>query len=354
MNQVRRLNLLECGNIAPPRGGRRRRALGTKTHGLLTHSVFDDFFQPHKGPTADKQDIRGVHRGAFLVRVLAPALRRNVGHRAFQNLQQRLLHSLARNIAGDGRVFVLLGNLVDLVDVNDALLGALNIAAGALQELQNDIFNVLAHVPRFGQRSGIGNGKRHFQHARQGLRQQGLAGARRPDQQDIGFGQLHVAANARQNVAFVVVVDCHGKLLLGLILAHHILIEKRLDLRRARQLGLRRRHAVGAVFLQDAVAHRHALVTNVRSSVVTGRRNQLRYGILRLLAKGAVKQFLGTRAFQIHLRGLLMLVYDFIEDAVLVRLLGTHPEITFHVALNLFNRLIGMLSHDFVQAGTNA
>ena len=49
-----------------------------------------------------------------------------------------------------------------------------------------------------------------------------------------------------------------------------------------------------------------------------------------------------------------MLVYDFIDDAILVRLLGAHPEITLHVALNLLNRLIGMLSHDFVQTGTNA
>jgi hypothetical protein len=123
-------------------------------------------------------------------------------------------------------------DLVDLVDVNNALLGALHIAAGILQELQNDIFNIFANISCFRQGGGIGNGKRHFQHAGQGLGQQGLARARRPNQQDIGFGQLHVAANARQNVALVVVVNGHGKLLLGFILAHHVLVEKRLDLRR--------------------------------------------------------------------------------------------------------------------------
>jgi hypothetical protein len=117
---------------------------------------------------------------------------------------------------------------------------------------------------------------------------------------------------------------------------------------------LRRGDALGALLFQNAIANPHALIANIRTGVVAGRRDQLRHRVLGLLAKGAAKQFLGTRAFQIHLRRLLMLVYDFIKDAILMRLLGAHPEITFHVTLNLFNGLIGMFSHDFVQAGTNA
>jgi hypothetical protein len=52
--------------------------------------------------------------------MLAAALRRHRGDRAFDQLQQRLLHAFARNVAGDGRVVRLARDLVDLVDVDDA------------------------------------------------------------------------------------------------------------------------------------------------------------------------------------------------------------------------------------------
>ena len=58
--------------------------------------------------------------GEFLVRMLASALRRNVGDRAFEDLQQRLLHAFAGDVARDRRVLVLAADLVDFVDVDDA------------------------------------------------------------------------------------------------------------------------------------------------------------------------------------------------------------------------------------------
>jgi hypothetical protein len=39
-----------------------------------------------------------------LFRVLAPALRRHVGDGPFEDLQERLLHAFARDIAGDRNV----------------------------------------------------------------------------------------------------------------------------------------------------------------------------------------------------------------------------------------------------------
>ena len=68
------------------------------------------------------KNVGGIDRSEFLVRMLAATLRRNVGHGAFENLQQSLLHAFAGNIARDGRIFVLLGNLIDFVDIDDALL----------------------------------------------------------------------------------------------------------------------------------------------------------------------------------------------------------------------------------------
>ncbi|SKW64956.1 Uncharacterised protein [Mycobacteroides abscessus subsp. massiliense] len=70
------------------------------------------------------------------MRVLAAALRGHRSLRAFQDLQQRLLYTLAGDVAGDRRVFALAGDLVDLVDVDDAGLGTLHVVVGRLNQLE--------------------------------------------------------------------------------------------------------------------------------------------------------------------------------------------------------------------------
>jgi hypothetical protein len=65
----------------------------------------------------------------------------------------------------------------------------------------------------------------------------GLAAAGRADHQDVGLGQLDGLAVAvpgdRLGLdALVVVVDRHGKRLLGLVLAHDVLIQEGPDLHR--------------------------------------------------------------------------------------------------------------------------
>src|SRR5580704_5673960 len=99
---------------------------------LLAHAALNNLFHAHESSATDEQNIGGVHRRKFLVRMLASTLRRNVGNRALKNLEQRLLHAFTRNIARDGRVFVLLGNLVNLVDIYDPLLGAGDVAVSSL------------------------------------------------------------------------------------------------------------------------------------------------------------------------------------------------------------------------------
>src|SRR6202030_1782975 len=114
-DQVGGLRLLENFNVAP--GGRRRLRVRMEPKGLLPHAPFDNFLEPHKCAAAYEQDVRRVDRREFLVRVLASTLGWDVCDRAFQNLEQRLLHSLARNVAGNRGVLVLLRYLVDLVYV---------------------------------------------------------------------------------------------------------------------------------------------------------------------------------------------------------------------------------------------
>src|SRR5688572_29734520 len=88
----------------------------------LSDPLLDDLLEPLEGATADEQDVGRVDLDEVLVRVLPAALRRHVGDGALQDLQQRLLDALAGDVPGDRGVIGLPGDLVDLVDVDDAAL----------------------------------------------------------------------------------------------------------------------------------------------------------------------------------------------------------------------------------------
>ena len=184
--------------------------------------------------------------------MLAAAGGRNACHRALKNLKQRLLNALARDIAGNGEVLGLAGDLVNLIHVDNAHLSALNVAIGSIDELEQDVLHVLANVTSLGERGGIGDSKRHLEDARERLGQQRLAGTGGAEQQDVGLGELylvHIVVELRAHAvvkgrhrgaaldhAAVMVVHGHRHGALGVFLAHDI----------GRKLGIdlvRRRHA---------------------------------------------------------------------------------------------------------------
>src|SRR5437868_4540303 len=103
-----------------------------KAQRAAADALFDNFLKADERAATEKQNVGGIDRRKFLVRVFAPALRRNVGDRAFENLEQRLLYALTTDVAGNGRILVLLGDLIDLVDIDDALLRLLHVAIGGL------------------------------------------------------------------------------------------------------------------------------------------------------------------------------------------------------------------------------
>ena len=182
-----------------------------------------------------------IDRSEFLVRVFASALRRNIGDRAFQDLQQRLLHAFAGNIAGDGRVLVLAADLVHFVDVDDAGLRPRHVAFRGLQQLEDDVLHILADITGFGKRGGVHDGERHVEHLGQRLCQQRLAGAGGADQHDVRLREFHLAAALAIHVnPLVVVVNRDCQLLLGLLLADDVLVEERLHLGRLGKLVRRR------------------------------------------------------------------------------------------------------------------
>ena len=206
--------------------------------------------QPSESAGDDEQNIGGIQLDKLLVRVLAPALRRDGRHGAFQDFQQRLLHALTGHVAGNGWVLGLAGNLVHLVDVDDAALCALHVKVRGLQQLQQDIFHVFAHIAGLGEAGGIGDGKGDIEKPGQGLRQVGLTGTGGAQHQDIGLRDLHLialgllAAGLQRSRFFgldalVMVIDRHRQHTLGLVLADHVLIEEGGNLRGSRQAHLR-------------------------------------------------------------------------------------------------------------------
>ena len=67
--------------------------------------------------------------------MLAPALRRHRSDGALHDLEERLLHAFAGHVAGDRWVIGLSADFIDLVDVYDAALGALDVVIRRLQQL---------------------------------------------------------------------------------------------------------------------------------------------------------------------------------------------------------------------------
>ena len=219
--------------------------------------------------------------------MLATALRRNRGNGTFDQFQQRLLYALARDITSDGGVVRLARDLVDLVDVDNAHLGLLDIVIALLQQFLNDVLDVFTHVTGFGQGGGIGNGKGYIQQTSQSFGQQRLTGTSRTDQQDVALAQLDFVFALTLIKALVVVINRYGQHLLGTLLTNHVLVKDRADFYRCRQLLLA---AFSLAFLyffaNDVVAQVNALIADKHG----GAGNQLAHFMLALAAEGAIQQ----------------------------------------------------------------
>ncbi len=272
------------------------RDLGAEAHRLLGHPAADDLLQAHERPPAQEQDVGRVDLDELLVRVLAAPLRRDVGDRAFQDLEQGLLHALSRDVAGDRGVLPLAGDLVHLVDVHDAALGLLLVVAGRLVELQDDVLDVLADVAGLGQGRGVHDREGHGQELRQGLGEEGLARPGGPDQEDVRLLELDVELAVLLQVVdpLVVVVDSHGQLLLGLVLADHVPVEELLDLLRLGELGLGSLRLQNPVFRDDVEADIDALVADVNGRAG----DQLLDVPLALVAEGAAQHITVSGLFR--------------------------------------------------------
>ena len=138
------------------------------------------------------------------------------------------------------------------------------------------------------------NRKRDVEHACQSLREVGLTGTRGAQQEDVGLSNLNILVllpetpGLRTN-ALVVVVHRDSERSLCLVLANHILVQKRGDFRRTGQLRivlLLLRLGTSELLFDNLVAQLNALITDVHTA--TG--DELTHLLLALSAKGALEQ----------------------------------------------------------------
>src|SRR5689334_22604803 len=99
---------------------------------MAAQALFDDLIQTLEGAAADEQDVLGIDLNEILVRMFASTLRGNVCDSPLNDLEERLLHTFARDIAGNRRIIGFACNLINFVNVDDATLGARHVKIGDL------------------------------------------------------------------------------------------------------------------------------------------------------------------------------------------------------------------------------
>jgi hypothetical protein len=157
-------------------------------------------------------------------------------------------------------------DLVDLVDVDDPRLGLLDVIVGGLNQLEQDVLDVLAHVPRLGQRGRIRDRERHVEDPRERLGEQSLAAAGGTQQQDVRLLQLDIRLAGHHHLdTLVVVVDGDRQGALGGVLTNHVVIEHVVDLARLWQVLEVECGRGRELLVDDLVAEVDALVTDVHA-----------------------------------------------------------------------------------------
>ena len=155
-------------------------------------------------------------------------------HRDFgflHEFQEIGLHSAPADIAPGklaGR-----GDLVDFVNVNDAVLGALDIPIRASNQIPHQILDVTSHIAGFGELGGVGLYKRNANEIGDAPDEVGFAHTGRSQQDNILLGVVRLfPALGRQSHMMVVIAQGHAQDLLGLGLLNDKTIQVRLDVSR--------------------------------------------------------------------------------------------------------------------------
>ena len=209
------------------------RDLGTEADGsiVLLQALLDDLVDADEGTADDEEDVRRVHLDGRRLGVLALAARGELDHGALQHLQQGLLHALVARVGRDGVVRAgLAGNLVELVEVDDAVFGLLDVLVGRVVEVAHGHLYIRADEAGLGEAGGVRHGEGDVEQFRE-VREQGrLAAAGGAEHDDVRFLDLRTILILIAVLhAFVVVVHGHGEHFFCAVLVDDVLVEVLLD-----------------------------------------------------------------------------------------------------------------------------
>ena len=179
------------------------------------------------------------------------------------------------------------------------MLRQIHVVVRRLEQTQEDVLHVIAHVAGLGEGGCVGNGEGHLQCPGQGLGDMGLAGAGGTDHENVALLQLHVLAAAELD-ALIVVVHRHRQRHLGAVLADDILIQDLPDLpgggQLIRQVNRRKAFLSAQLLIQHAHAQIHALIADAGPGAL----NHPPHLLLPLAAEGAAQ-----RLFRLVIHGLI-------------------------------------------------
>ena len=153
-------------------------------------------------------------------------------------LQQGRLHAATTDISANPPLTTG-GQLVDLIKVDDAVLGKGDVAVRLRHEITHQIIDIGANVTGFAELGGIGLDEGHTDELGDVLHQVGFANAGRSDNEhillaELGHGRPRLTARLGEHARMVVVIANRGRQhLLGFVLANHKAVEVGLDLGRA-------------------------------------------------------------------------------------------------------------------------
>ena len=191
----------------------------------------DDVFDADEGTADDEQDVLRVDLDGRGLRMFALAVGRELDDVAFEHFEEGLLYAFMTRVGRDGVVGTGLSrNLVELIEVDDAVLGFLDVLVGSVIEVADGDFDIGADEAGFCEARGIRDGERHVEEFRE-VREQGrFAAAGRAEHDDVRFLDFRaIVTRVAVFHAFVVVVDGDGQDFLRAVLIDDVLIEVLLD-----------------------------------------------------------------------------------------------------------------------------
>ena len=110
--------------------------LCTESQRRFCNTAFDCLLDSVKRTAADKEDLGGINLQKFLIWMLSASIWRNICNGSFDDLQQSLLYAFTADISCNRGVFRFSADFVDLINVDDTSLCALDIPICRLNQSQ--------------------------------------------------------------------------------------------------------------------------------------------------------------------------------------------------------------------------